>query len=215
MVDFDAWAKAVELAQKVYVLIGTLAKDAGWTKGKSKTPDLDRFYDVYIEDIHEGLKSTASLYFRDFDAMRKELESAKFIDPTPSIMEKLKSRIDSSWFLKNEAREKAKAWLENLPKGSDERAYVWSVCNVFYRYTPPDADLEKLIFDADNIAESPKDAVLDTPNTRIADKIRSGDIKGKEAVKKAIDNEIDQIVACLKLSEKMFQRLQTKRKRKQ
>lgn len=212
--DFDAWDEAVDLAQKVYVLLGTLAKDAGWTKRKSKTPDLDRFYDVYIEDIHDGLKSAASLYFQDFDAMRNELDSARFNDPTPAISEKLKSRIDRSWFLKNEAREKAKAWLENLPKGSDERAYVWSVCNVFYRYTPSNADLEKLIFDADNIAESPRDAVLDTPNTRIADKIRSGEIKGKEAVKKAIDDEIDQIVGCLKLSEKVFQRLQTKRDKK-
>lgn len=208
--DFDPWLKAVELAQKLYVLLGALAKDAGWTAKKSKTPALDRFYSVYLEDIHEGLSSAASLYFREFDAMRKELEGSKFIDPTPSVAEQLKARIDSSWFLKNEVREKAKAWLENLPAGSDERAYVWSVCNVFYRYTSPSASFEVLVRDADNIADSPKDTVLDTPNTRIADKIGRGELRGREEVKSAIDDEIDSMVGCLKLAEAAFQRLKAK-----
>lgn len=208
--DFDPWLKAVELAQKLYVLLGTLAKDAGWSAKKSKTPDLDRFYSVYLEDIHEGLKSTSSLYFRDFDAMRKELEGAKFIDPTPSVAEQLKARIDDSWFLKNEVREQAKAWLENLPPGSDERAYVWSVCNVFYRYTSPKASFDELAREADNIADSPKDAVLNTPNTRIADKIRRGELKGREEIKAAIDEEIESMVGCLKLAESTFQRLKAK-----
>jgi len=208
--DVDYWLKAVDLARKLYVLLNALARDAGWSVKSSKSLDLDRFYSVYFEDIHKGLKDIATNYYNNFDIMRKELEGVRSIDAAPSVAERLKTRIDESWFLRNTVRESAKAWLEHLPKASLERAYVWSVCNFFYRETRPDASIEELISDADLVADSRKDTVLDTPYTRLDEQLKNGELQNKEELKSAIDEEIKSMAGCLTLSERVFQELKVK-----
>lgn len=212
MDGFDPWLKAVELASQTYALLRTAAEDFGFTEEKNRKHDLDRYFQVHFQRIHEGAKSVASLYYTEFDAMRSQIKEEKFIDPTPYVAERLKARIDSGWYLKNTVREESKAWMEHLPKGSLERAYIWSVCNLFYNYTPNDASPERLIRDADNIADSMKDSVLNTPNTRIADMIKSGEISTREQILNELETEISGLIGRLKLCEAAFQRLKLARR---
>ncbi len=216
MDGFDPWLKAAELASVIYALLRTAAEDIAYheskkKKSKKKEHDFDRYFQVHFQGIHKNAQAVASLYYREFDAMRTELKEANPIDLTPFVAQRLKARIDSSWLHKNTVREEAKAWLESLPKGSQERAYVWSVCNLFYMRTPANASAERLLRDADNIADSAKDAVLDTPNTRIADMIRSGEISTREQILDVLESEISGLIGGLKLCEAAYQRLRLAR----
>ena len=205
--DVDNWSKIATTAREIYTLLKAMGADAKWAYDKWSQTDSDRFKAVFLDDIHDKTKEICTIYFKDFESMTEELSKEGFIDMTPHVAKRLMARMENSWFLKNEVRECAKAWLEHLPRSSKERAYVWSVCNVFYGYTRPDAKYDLLLSHADDIADSRKDSVLDTPNTRIANQIRTGEIEGRKEILSAIEKEMEEMHGRYKLSESAYQKL--------
>ncbi|MDP5308942.1 hypothetical protein, partial [Paracoccus spongiarum] len=172
--------------------------------------DLVRFQEVYMAEVHELLSKSVGAYVTDFgDLERVLLESANPL-AVAAIAQELEWRNDRVWDVKSTTEARSRAWLNPLPESSLERAYVWAVLDVFYGDSAVDRDRAAMIARADVIANQTSDEDLDTPNTRIAEKIRSGELATKDDLLAVIRSEKTGVFKRFKAAQRIYEELKVR-----
>lgn len=205
--DADNWNAAISAIRQVYDVLKLLAKDAAWLKGNIGSRDLRRFREVHLAEVHEKLTESIGAYIADFGALEKALGEPDSTLSVKLVAQELEWRNDRVWHVKYTTEARARAWLKPLPPGSLERAYVWAVLDVFYGDSSVDKDRASMIARADQIANQTSDEDLDTPNTRIAERIRSGDLATKEDLLDVIRAEKAGIFRRFKQAQRLYEEL--------
>lgn len=205
---YDYFKQTTEISRDIYNLFKSLVINGPYlvddTKAWFEPRSSRQFRDVYAAQLADYMQTCVGAYInghRDLEAQIKQYEA---IDVSAAVAERFAIHVDEFWHVKNNARVIAKQTLETLPIGSLERAYIWSILNFFYGYHSNDLTVEKLQKMADDIAQSPNDTVLDTPNTSLARLLRDGEIRNRDAVLKVIAEESDKILKRYKISHEIY-----------
>ena len=205
--SFDQWGAALSLARQIYETIKLLATDTQKLNGIFASSDIKRFHDVYFEDINEKLKLSVNYYLSDFHRMKEQLNNSNDYNPAVIIAGELAQKDEEMWYIKHTVEVRSGVWLKHLPEGSIERGYVWAVLNVFYRDADSYINTADVIRRADDLARQQSDEGLDTPSTRISDKIKSGEIIKKEEIIQIIDEEYSSLRKRFKLASRIYEEI--------
>ena len=145
-----------------------------------------------------------SAYVADFGGLERLLKDHPDETCIARVADELAHRNERIWHVKATVEAQARAWLHPLPKGSIDRAYVWAVLRVYYGETVM-IDRLQLQKQADDIAKQQSDEALDTPNTRIAERIRAGDLTSRDDLLETIHHEKQAVMARYRAALNLYQ----------
>lgn len=214
----DNWNAAISAIRGAYDVLKLLAKDALWLKESMEdkdeesieAKDLVRFQEVHMAEVHELLSKSVGAYVTDFGDLEKALLDSETPPSVAAIAQELEWRNDRVWHVKYTTEARSRAWLNPLPESSLERAYVWAVLDVFYGDSAVDRDRAAMIARADVIANQTSDEALDTPNTRIAERIRSGELATKDDLLAVIRSEKTGVFKRFKAAQRIYEELKVR-----
>lgn len=205
--DFDNLGTAIGTIRQAYDLIAIMAKDAARFLGKFRKVDLKRFHEVYMPEIQQKLHDSVSAYVTDFGQMERHLLDEASSLTAERLAAELSLRNDRMWSVKAAVESQARTLLAPLPPASLERAYVWAVLNVYFGDTVGKPEKTSMIQRADDIANQVSDEELDTPNTRIVDRIKSGGLRTHEDLIETIRSEKADVIARFKIAQRLYEEI--------
>lgn len=205
--DFDDIGNAIGTIRQAYDLVAIMAKDAARFLGKPGKADLRRFHEVYMPEIQQKLEESVSAYVANFSAMEQHLTDARDPVAPDKVAADLARCNDRIWSVKATVEAKARAWIAPLPPASLERAYVWAVLNVYFGESAGSLDKASLLKRADEIAQQVSDEDLDTPNTRISERIQSGELQSRKDLSDMIRSEKNAIIARYKAAQRLYEEI--------
>lgn len=200
--DFDNLGTAIGTIRQAYDLIAIMAKDAARFLGKFRKVDLKRFHEVYMPEIQQKLHDSVSAYVTDFGQMERNLLHEASGLTAERVAAELALCSDRMWSVKATVGSQARILLAPLPPASLERAYIWSVLNVYFGDTGGKPDRR-----ADDIANQVSDEEMDTPNKRLAEQIKSGKLQSHDELLDAIRSEKADVIARFKIAQRFYEEI--------
>ncbi len=151
-----------EKMKSIIDIANMFAKDASYEMPKFFEPTIRRRRkEVFLEPIYESLKACTEAYR---DLCNKTVEYSRQHQPSlPDVRAYLARESQNTFFLRNDVREKSSSWLNTLPKGSLERAFLWSCVKLLTHQSGFKSTTAELQTEADTLSDDVTNINLDTP----------------------------------------------------
>lgn len=197
------WENAIGTIRQTFDLVGVISDIYEKLSKKSRVQE---FRDILIDKIQEKVDESVSAYVTDFGELERRLKDAPDEDAVRKVADDIAWRNERIWLVKATVESKARAWLQPMPEASAERTYLWAVLRIYYGRTII-VDKVRLQREADMVARQMSDEALDTPNTRVAERIRSGELISLEDLLETIRDEKRSVIARYRVARDLYEEI--------